>query len=151
MGNLALKLSKRLLPPEYYEPVKISWTSLPGAISARQQREHLKLYQGYLDALKRIDGRLPVASKTTMSVVDSEYRSLKESESYVIGGALLHGLYFEQFSQEPQQVAGPLQKQLASIWEKGDDWWADLRAAAMNARGWAVLSVCEIDPNDIRI
>jgi|SRR5579863_3020997 len=149
---LSTRLAKSLLPPDYYEPVTMTWASLPGAISAKQQQEHWKLYLGYLEALKRIDGRVPRSEKPLKGIVDSEYRGLKEAESYVIGGSLLHGMYFEQFLlKSRRQGETRIEGQISKIWGSQGEWWKDFRACAMNARGWAVLAVCEIDPNDLRI
>lgn len=107
----------------------IGWTALPGAISARQQQEHLKLYQGYLDTLAEGASR--------------------EKEAYARAGVLLHELYFQGLAPTPSLFQGPAADAIVSIWGSKESLWQDMRDAALAARGWALLAVGEDDPEDL--
>jgi superoxide dismutase, Fe-Mn family len=135
----------------YYSPVKIDWTSLPGVISAEQQEAHWKLYLGYLDTLKNSDSKL--SGLGMPGKPEASFRGLKEAEAYASGGAVLHALYFEGLTDDPGVVGPPngVQKAIQAQWGSLESWWREMRAAALNARGWAILGVCEVDPTDFRI
>jgi len=91
---------------------------LPGVVSTAALAEHWKLYEGYVAGVNA--GAQPL--------------------EYQLGGVVMHELFFRGLSPKPTQAVLPVfQSLLAVDWGTVDAFWRELRAAAMDARGWAVL------------
>ncbi|MDR1705521.1 MAG: Fe-Mn family superoxide dismutase [Clostridiales bacterium] len=110
------------------------------AVTERLFKEHMSLYRGYCEKFNEITARLgedpklrPEANKTY-----SRYRGLKRGESFSMGGALLHELYFQNMVNSPEQP-GALFNTLTKKYYGGfGNWAVDFAACAKSARGWCV-------------
>lgn len=135
------------------EPLKLDYRELPGAISARELAEHYKLYLGYRDMLKRVDGALPQVPLPSKHMPESPLASLLWGQSYALGGAFLHERYFGGFTTNLIRpmillaIEGLIERQ----WGSKEAFDADMIAAGLQARGWVVLAVCVSCPDDLRI
>jgi Fe-Mn family superoxide dismutase len=103
-----------------------TYRALPGLMSPEALAEHVELWAGY------------------------EQRSLAHRARAVdIAGALLHGLFFSQLSDRPSGgPIGAVEAALSARWGSVDEWWAEMRASAVTAHGWAITA---IRGNELRI
>src|SRR3974377_1121101 len=87
----------------------LPYKSISGVISTKALEEHLKLFQGYKDTLKRIDenfetmGKDEVPKKTAW---DHPFRAIKLAETFALGGVILHELFFNNLTNKPSDVNG---------------------------------------------
>lgn len=135
------------------KPISLAYSSLPGAVSARELAEHYKLYLGYRDMLKRVDGALPTAQLPSKHQPESALSGLLWGQGYALAGAYLHELYFgglTAITTRPQillAVEGVIER----LWGDQMRFREDMIAAGLQARGWVVLAVCHECPGDLRI
>lgn len=139
-----------LLAPQ---PIVLPYLELPGAISARALSEHYKLYTGYRDMLQRVDQGLSTTPRPGAHEAESAYSGLLWGQSYALGGAYLHELYFGNLTANtlrPMILLG-IEGLIERKWGSQEAFHEDFRAAALQARGWVVLAVCAWCPEDLRI
>lgn len=74
---------------------------------------------------------------------------MKSAESYALGGALLHELYFKNLMPNAPPQIGQIGVMLKAKWGSLEAWARDIRAAAESGRGWAMLACCPINPADL--
>jgi Fe-Mn family superoxide dismutase len=102
----------KFVAPQYNE--------LPGVVSAGALREHLRLYEDYVGTVNHPD-------------------SLRFQ--HALGGAILHELYFSQFTPNPSPVVLPVFRSvLSQEWGTVEAFWRDLREASLAAKGWGILA-----------
>jgi Fe-Mn family superoxide dismutase len=130
---------------------KLEFDELRGVVSPRALAEHYKLYEGYVETLARVDESLQACPRPDRHLADHPYRAIKEAETYAIGGVLLHEMYFGNLSANPGAPPAQIIQAITTKWGSPSAWWTEMRAAALTARGWVLLGMCEIDPNDMRI
>lgn len=139
-----------LLAPE---PIKLAYRELPGAVSARELAEHYKLYLGYRDMLKRVDGALPTVPFPKKHQPESALASMLRGQGYALAGAYLHELYFGNL--EPSTIKPMIlldvDKPIEHGWGGRQALVEDMIAAGLQARGWVVLAVCAKCPEDLRV
>lgn len=123
----------------------LPYKSIPGVVSAKALEEHLKLYQGYKDTLKRIDesfltmGKDEVPKKTAW---DHPFRAIKQAETYALGGVILHELYFGNLTPKALEVNGlEVEKFIKENFDSMAEWRHCMKGSLMEARGWVVFSV----------
>jgi Fe-Mn family superoxide dismutase len=97
------------------------YRELPGVVSGAALAEHVKLYQGYVERSKL---------------------GWDQGDGHDLAGAVLHDLYFSGLSP---RSASPVPSALAAEsgpafgWGTLGAFWRDMRAAALEAKGWALL------------
>lgn len=120
-------------------------------INKEQFDVHIRLYEGYVNNINKIDAvlfdfdavkkfgmtgqELSDQANTTFSI----YRELKRGETYALNGVILHELYFENIgaNKEPdEQVLDIFKRDFGSY----EEWQEDFVATAKASRGWAVLA-----------
>jgi superoxide dismutase, Fe-Mn family len=123
----------------------LPYKSIPGVVSAKALEEHLKLYQGYKDTLKRIDegfltmGKDEVPKKTAW---DHPFRAIKQAETYALGGVILHELYFHNLTPKESSGNGlEVEKFIKKHFDSMAEWRHCMKGSLMEARGWVVFSV----------
>ena len=131
----------KLLPQPYVLP----FDELPGAISKRALTEHYKLYTGYRETLKRVDAKLKTAGQPTKPLSESEYANLLRVQSQALAGAYLHELFFQNLTDSTVHIMILLgvHKLMEIGWGTQEAFRKAFRAAAMNAKGWAILGLAE--------
>lgn len=131
--------------------VNFNYTKDITVINKEQFDAHIRLYEGYVNNINKIDAilfnadaekeygmtrqELQEQANTTFSI----YREIKRGESYALNGVILHELYFENIggNKEPDgQVLDILKRDFGSY----KDWQEDFIATAKVSRGWAVLA-----------
>lgn len=112
-------------------------------LSPKQIEEHLKLYKGYVTRRNEIAQKLAQVEKTGNTTY-APYRALKIAETYARNGQLLHELYFEQL-EESAEMGERLKGLLVQSFGSLDNFFADLKASALSARGWVLTGYDESD------
>ena len=131
-GESAL-VSGKIKPLKYEE--------LKGFLSKDQLSPHHQAhYGGALKSLIQIEAELEGADRSKANANYSPIRELKREEIHAMNSVLLHELYFDGMTAgggEPGEAAQDvLKKRFGSV----DRWVDDFKAAALSARGWAVLA-----------
>ena len=111
------------------------------ALSEKQFNAHLELYKGYISKVNEITEKL---TKTDNGSKDANasyslYRGLKESESFVIDGCVLHELYFENIGGSKQAAGEKTQNIINKQFGSFKNFIDDLKACAKSARGWCIF------------
>jgi superoxide dismutase, Fe-Mn family len=123
----------------------LPYKSIPGVISARALEEHLKLYQGYVDTLKRVDAQLETMSKADVpkkTAWDSPFRAIKQAETYALGGVILHELFFANLTPKASDCKGlEIEKFIKQDFGSLNEWKNCMRGSILEARGWIVFAV----------
>jgi Fe-Mn family superoxide dismutase len=112
---------------------------LKGFLSREQLSiHHGAHYGGAVKSLAAIETEIETADRSKASANWSDIRELKREQVHAMNSVILHELYFDGLGAggDPGEAAGgALKKRFGSI----DKWLEDFRAAAIGARGWAVL------------
>lgn len=134
-------------------PVALSFSELPGAISARELNEHYKLYLGYRDMLGRVDGALPSAPLPSKHVPEGQLAGLLWGQGYALAGAFLHERYFENLTAVTirPRILLSIEAIIERQWGSKEAFITDMIAAGLQARGWVLLGVSVTCPTDLRI
>ena len=153
---LGYNIKQRIQQLEALGAKKLSlpYKEIPGVISARALEEHLKLFEGYKDLLKRIDARFETMSKDDVpkkTAWDHSFRANKQAETYALGGILVHDLFFNNLTTETSDCKG-LEIEKFIKWQgfaSLSEWKHCMRGSLMEARGWVIFSID--DQGDYRI
>jgi superoxide dismutase, Fe-Mn family len=131
-GGSALVTGK--IKPMKYEELK-------GFLSKDQLAPHHQAhYGGALKSLLQIETEIDGADRSKANANYSAIRELKKEEVHAMNSVVLHELYFDGMAAaggDPGEAAQDvLKKRFGSI----DKWVDDFKAAAVSARGWAILA-----------
>lgn len=123
------------------EKVQFTYTDDITVVNKDQFDAHMRLYEGYVTNINKIDGILQDgdAQRDQANITFSYYRELKRGETFALNGVILHELYFENIggsSKPDQEVMENLENDFGSY----DKWAEDFVATAKASRGWAVLA-----------
>ena len=120
-------------------PVQFSYDT--DAVSQRQFDEHIKLYKGYVDKTNSVTQELSQnGGQNQANSAYSLYRGLKEGESFVLSGTILHEMYFQNMTAHPSTPCEKTRMILEDSFGSFDNWLVDFKACATAARGWCILS-----------
>lgn len=110
------------------------------AISQSTKQAHQQLLNNYVETLNRVSAELDTANREEANSNDSVFRSLKIDEVYNLNGAFLHGMFFDNISEDSRILADSLAfLRLERDFGSFDNWQRDFIATAMSSRnGWAV-------------
>jgi len=109
--------------------------------SASTKRAHDGLYQGYLEAFNRISAELDTVDRENVKSTGSQYRSLKQDETYNMNAVYLHELYFANVSDVTSNIAMDTLSfmRLSRDFGDFDRWQLDFIACCLSSRcGWAM-------------
>lgn len=125
------------------EKVQFTYTDDITVINKEQFEAHMRLYEGYVTNINKIDAELVQqdnALREQSNTTFSYYRELKRGETFALNGVILHELYFEN-------IGGTTPKPDQAVFEKIEhdftdyqDWQKDFIATAKASRGWALLA-----------
>lgn len=114
--------------------------------SEKQIRQHLGLYQGYVNKYNEIQEKLAKVERSAANYSFGEYSELRRREVVPFNGTYLHELYFENLSpQGGQGPSGELRQAIARDFGSVDDWEKDLFACGTSTPGWVLLTVNKTD------
>lgn len=134
-GAVASALITGKLKPMKYE-------ALPGFLSKDQLTPHHQAhYGGALKSLLQVEVEIESADRSKANANYAPIRELKREEVHAMNSVILHELYFDGMtaaSADPGEAAQDiLKKRFGSV----DKWLEDFKAAAVSARGWAILAL----------
>lgn len=124
------------------EKIQFYYTDDIKVVNREQFEAHLRLYEGYVTNINKIDTELLQgnAQRDQSNSTFSYYRELKRGETFALNGVILHELYFDNIGgrkNEPDdRVKGILEQDFGSF----EKWQEDFIATAKASRGWAILS-----------
>ena len=120
----------------------LKYEELKGFLSKEQLTPHHQAhYGGALKSLLQIGTELESADPAKANANYAPIRELKKEEVHAMNSVILHELYFDGMAAgggDPKEAAQDiLKKRFGTV----DKWVDDFKAAAVSARGWAILAV----------
>lgn len=110
-------------------------------ISARQLAEHHDvLYAGYVKKYNEIEDKLKSVDLGATNATYSELRELQHEKGFALNGIKLHEYYFDNMTDKPKPISGPVKQLIESQWGSFENWADEFAALGVAARGWVVLS-----------
>ena len=123
------------------EKIPFCYTEDITAVNQRQFEVHLKLYEGYVNAINEIDEDLmDNAHRDTANATFSYFRELKRGETYALDGVILHELYFENMGGIVKKPGPMTKERIEYDFGSLTKWVEDFIATAQVSRGWAMLA-----------
>lgn len=124
------------------KPKPLKYEELRGFLSRDQiSVHHTAHYGGALKSLLQIEGELEGADRSRANANYAPLRELKREEVHALNSVLLHELYFDGMNAAPggagEATRDVLKKRFGSV----ERWLEDFKAAAVSARGWAILAL----------
>lgn len=98
-----------------------------------------KLYAGYVNKRNEVEEKLESADKEGSNQIYSEYRGLKEGQTFAANGQILHEYYFGVLGGDGKPK-GELADAIEKKWGSFENWQKEMTATGMAGRGWAVLA-----------
>lgn len=113
-------------------------------ISKKTIENHLKLYQGYVNKYNEISKKLSDLKDSDYSEANQVYsyiRELKIELSFAWGGVINHEIYFGHLgthkgTTNDRVPNGALSTQIKKDFGSIEEYYRDLKASGMAARGW---------------
>jgi superoxide dismutase, Fe-Mn family len=131
-GSSALVTGK--MKPMKYEELK-------GFLSKEQLAPHHQAhYGGALKSLLQIESEMEAADRSKANANYAPIRELKREEVHAMNSVVLHELYFDGMTGAAGDPAEAAQDLLKKRFGSVDKWVDDFKAAAVSARGWAILA-----------
>lgn len=118
---------------------KDAWSSMTG-ISEQTMRNHWKLYEGYVNKWREIEGKLALVDLGSANQIYSELRALKTDLTFAIGGVKNHQVYFEHLGGTGAAPGGWMGAAIDSQFGSYEKMTAELKATGIAGRGWAWLA-----------
>jgi Fe-Mn family superoxide dismutase len=132
-GGASALVSGRIKPLKYEE--------LKGFLSKDQLTPHHQAhYGGALKSLLQIETELQGADPSKAGANYAPIRELKKEEVHAMNSVILHELYFDGMSAAGGNPGEVAQDALKKRFGSTDRWIEDFKAAAVSARGWAILA-----------
>jgi Fe-Mn family superoxide dismutase len=123
------------------EKVQFNYTDDITVINKEQFDVHIRLYEGYVNSINKIDDDLMWGNpqRDQANSTFSWYRELKRGETYALDGVILHELYFENIGGREEEPGQNIREKLELFFGNFKNWSDDFIATAKASRGWAVL------------
>ena len=119
----------------------LKYEELKGFLSRDQLTPHHQAhYGGALKSLLQIEDELDGADRSKASANYAPIRELKREEVHAMNSVILHELYFDGMSAAGGNPGDAAQDLLKKRFGSFDKWVDDFKAAAVSARGWAILA-----------
>lgn len=118
----------------------LKFEELKGFLSKDQLSiHHGAHYGGAVKSLLQIETDLEGADRSKANANYSAIRELKREQVHAMNSVVLHELYFDGLGAAPVDPGDAAQEALKKRFGSLDRWVEDLKAAAVAARGWALL------------
>lgn len=127
----------KLLPKTFSEKI----FSMQG-ISEKSVREHLKLYQGYVNKYNEIMEKLDALTDEDLGLANQTYslvRELKVELTFAYGGVVNHEIYFGHLGGKGGMPEGKLLERIKKDFGSFEAFKKDMKATGIAARGWVWL------------
>ncbi len=124
------------------EKINFTYTDDIKVINKEQFEAHMRLYEGYVTNINKIDAELLQgnAQREQSNSTFSYYRELKRGETFALNGVILHELYFENIGGTSSDIKGKSKNYLEKYFGSVSKWMEDYVATAKASRGWTVLA-----------
>lgn len=123
------------------KPKPLKYEELRGFLSKEQIAPHHQAhYGGALRSLLQIEAELEGADRSKANANYAPVRELKREEVHAMNSVILHELYFDGMSAAGGAPGDAAQDALKKRFGTVDKWLDDFKAAAVSARGWAILA-----------
>lgn len=124
------------------EKIPFTYTDDITVINKEQFDVHMRLYEGYVTNINKIDDILQRgdAQRDQSNATFSYYRELKRGETYALDGVILHELYFENIGGTSPVPDRFVVDQIENDFNSLPKWQEDFVATAKASRGWAMLA-----------
>jgi Fe-Mn family superoxide dismutase len=113
---------------------------LSGISAKTNDIHHGKLYTAYVNKRNEVEGKLRGMDLSTANQIYSDWRGLKEGETFAANGMILHECYFSILGGDGNAADSQVKTAIEGEWGSFDRFVEEFTATAMGARGWAVLS-----------
>lgn len=124
------------------KPKPLKYEELNGFLSKDQLTpHHTAHYAGALKSLLQIGTELETADRAKANANYSAVRELKKEEVHAMNSVILHELYFDGMAAAGGDPGEAAQDVLKKRFGSTDKWVEDFKAAAVSARGWAILAL----------
>lgn len=140
--NVNESISTKKVQNEAYVVQARSVSSKTEALSEENKKNHQELLEGYVKSLNEVSARLDSINKDDVNPNSSDFRSLKNDETYNLNAAFLHGLFFENIGDQKSRLTTDSLSfmRIERDWGTFDKWQKDFIACTLAARnGWAVM------------
>lgn len=127
---------------EGYAPQPKTYQQVTDSLSSKLKTAHKSLYEAYVTQLSEVSAKIDACVKSGTNPNYSEFRSLKQSESYLINAVYLHELFFSNcFNPNSELYQDTLSYiRIQNDWGTFDKWMEEFQACAAASRsGWAIL------------
>lgn len=122
------------------KPKPLKYEELKGFLSKDQLSPHHGAhYGGALKSLIQIDQELEGADRSKANANYSAVRELKREQIHAMNSVVLHEMYFDGMTAASADPAEAAREVLSRRFGSIDKWLDDFKAAAISARGWAIL------------
>jgi Fe-Mn family superoxide dismutase len=118
----------------------IDYRELPGAISSKALREHLKLFQGYDDMMGRYESNILTVDRPEKPQLDHQFGQVKWSQGFGLAGVMLHDWYFTNLSLSPKPASNKLLNLISTKFDSLDTLYIEVTRTGLICRGWVVLA-----------
>ncbi len=123
------------------KPRALRFEEVKGFLSKDQLAVHHSAhYGGAVKSLATIETELETADRAKANANWSDVRELKREQVHAVNSVILHELYFDGIAAAPVDPTEAAQATLRKRFGSLDKWVDDFKAAAVAARGWAVLA-----------
>lgn len=112
--------------------------SLKG-ISDPQLKAHFKLYENYIKKIN--DTELKIKNFDVVKGDPEIYRALHLAQTFALGGAVLHELYFGNLGATDKEPKGDLKKMIDRDFGNVQNFVGHLKLAGKVMRGWSVCAL----------
>jgi Fe-Mn family superoxide dismutase len=124
----------------------LKYEELPGFLSKDQVAPHHQAhYGGAFRSLQQVETELEGADRAKANANYSAVRELKREQVHAMNSVILHELYFDGLAQKGGDPGEKARGLLSGRFGTVEKWLEDFKAAALAARGWAILSWCPVN------
>jgi Fe-Mn family superoxide dismutase len=118
----------------------LKFEEVKGFLSKEQLSiHHTAHYGGAVKSLFQIEADLEGADRSKANANYSAVRELKREQIHAMNSVVMHELYFDGIGAAPGDPAEAARETLNKRFGSFDRWIEDFKAAAVAARGWALL------------
>jgi Fe-Mn family superoxide dismutase len=140
INSLGIEQEGKVLAESYVaQPKKFNLST--ELLSKANKNNHVELYHQYIEDFNRISAELDTADRSNAGSNNSEYRELKNDETYNMNAIYLHELYFSNISDLHSEIGmdSIAYMRLSRDFGSFDAWQKDFIACCTASRcGWAI-------------
>ena len=135
LGDGTKRIDESLVAQEKVFDIKTDY------LSSGNLNNHLELYKDYVANFNKISIDLDSADRSNINSNSSDFRNLKNDETYNMNAAYLHELFFANIGDNNSRINMDTLSymRLARDFGTFDEWQKDFMACALSSRcGWAI-------------